>query len=395
MRRHVAWARSTIPWFGRRLRPTDRLQDLEPLTRADLQTHRERLRDPTRPESAFARQASGGSTGEPVVVYQDQAYRSWDHALEAWWIETWELEPWCRAAFVWGSDRDLATLSTRERTWLRLLRRRVVNAFAMDEKELSRIADDLERFRPVLLQGYASALDLLASWWLANRPDRPLRPQLVRSSAEALAPDVRARIERAFDAPVADFYGSRESASLAAECPAGSLHVQAALRHLEIVDDQGRATAPGERGRILVTDLRNHAFGLLRYEIGDVGAWGPPGPCPCGCPWPRIERVWGRTSDFLTTPGGERVHGEWFTHLFYGRDDVRRFQVVQPARDEIVVRTVGPATAEDLAGVIEQIRARFGPTVAVTWERRDAIEPTAAGKRRFTISEVPWRAGSS
>jgi len=387
---HLAWAAATIPFHRERVTPGAGLDAFPILDRHTVQAHAEALRDPTRPASSLILETSGGSTGEPVVVYQDQAYRSWDQATECHVFERWGLSPWCRMAFVWGSDKDIRELPARERLWGRLLRRELVNAFRMGEAELEEATARLERLGPVYIQGYASALALLASWLLEHRPDHRIRPRVVRSSAETLTSRTRELVSRAFGARVYDFYGSRESASIAVECPEGHLHVQGHARVVEIVDDEGRPAPVGAPGRLLVTDLTNRAFGLIRYETGDVSAWAEEGACACGSPYPRLARIHGRTSDFLTTPSGERVHGEWFTHLFYGRAGVARFQVRQPRLDRVEVRTVGSAGEEDLADLLAAIRRRMGSGVQVSWERVAEIPTTPSGKHRFTLSDVPY-----
>ena len=190
---------------------------------------------------------------------------------------------------------------------------------------------------------------------------------------------------------VRDVYGSRESTHLAAECARGGFHVLGFGRVLEIVDEAGRPAAPGVPGRVLVTDLTNKAMALVRYENGDVASWSTDrAPCACGLPFPRLERVHGRTSDFLSTPSGRRIHGEWFTHLFYGRAGVARFQVHQTALDRVEVRTVGPATEADLRPVLDAMRGALGTGVVVAWRAVDEIPPTKAGKHRFTLSDVPF-----
>jgi len=393
--RHLAWAVETIPYHQERVTPGAGLEAFPVLRRADLQAHLEALRDPARAPASLRKETSGGSTGEPVVLYQDDAYWVYDVATEAYVLRSWGLTPWCRSAFLWGSDQDVQDLPRRERMWMGLLGRLLVNAFRMGETELAQAADDLERHDPEYIQGYASALALMAAWLLEHRPDHTIRPAAIRSSAEMLTPETRALVERAFQAKVYDFYGSRESASIAAECPAGRLHVQGHGRVVEIVGDDGRPAEPGEPGRLLVTDLTNRAFGLIRYETGDVSSWAEPTACPCGCPFPVLEKIHGRTSDFITTPEGERLHGEWFTHLFYGREGVERFQVYQPTLDRLEVRTVGTATEADLADLLDAIRERVGPSVTVAFDHVGAIATGRSGKHRFTRSDVPFLPESS
>jgi phenylacetate-coenzyme A ligase PaaK-like adenylate-forming protein len=62
---------------------------------------------------------------------------------------------------------------------------------------------------------------------------------------------------------------------------------------LEIVDDAGRACAPGRAGRVVVTSLHNFATPLIRYELGDLAEFGA--PCACGRSLPVISRVLGRS----------------------------------------------------------------------------------------------------
>ena len=92
----------------------------------------------------------------------------------------------------------------------------------------------------------------------------------------------------------------------------------------------------------------------------------------------------------MTSPAGERIHGEWFTHLFYGRTDVTRFQVRQRALDRVDVLTVGTADEASMAPLLDRMRARLGAGVSVKWASVVDIPLSPSGKYRFTISDVPW-----
>jgi len=47
-------------------------------------------------------------------------------------------------------------------------------------------------------------------------------------------------------------------------------HVMAELVLVEIVDDHGRPSPAGTRGRVVVTPFYNHAMPLIRYDIEDL-----------------------------------------------------------------------------------------------------------------------------
>ena len=390
LRTHIAWATGTLPYYRSRAPTVRRLSELPVLTRADLQAHREDLRDPSLDPETLRLDATGGSTGEPVRFYHDQAYDLTTFCTELLMHKWWGVTPWSRVAYIWGDDRELAQIPRKQKLQEWLQGRAHLNAFTVDEIGIKRFARKLRRFRPHIIMGYATALDLLAAHVLRDG-GAPIRPRVVRSAAESLFPDRRARIEEAFGVQVADVYGSRESAGLAAQCRHGGFHVMSHAKVLELVDDTGKPVPAGEPGRVLLTDLANRAFGFLRYENGDVASWSEdPEPCACGCPYPRLAAVHGRSSDFISTPSGLRVHGEWFTHLFYGREDVRRFQLRQTSLDRVILLTEGAATEAGLNGILSQIRERLGAGVTVVWQGVDVIDPGSSGKHRFTVSDVPF-----
>jgi phenylacetate-CoA ligase len=59
---------------------------------------------------------------------------------------------------------------------------------------------------------------------------------------------------------------------------------------------------------------------LILFKIGDRGVL-----CDDGLV-KRLARVSGRVTDHFVLSDGSLVHGEYFTHLFYFRDWVKRFQ---------------------------------------------------------------------
>jgi phenylacetate-CoA ligase len=197
-------------------------------------------------------------------------------------------------------------------------------------------------------------------------------------------------MERVFGAgKVFDQYGAREM-YVASECREhAGYHVHAEVVIVEVVDSNDRPCAPGERGRVLVTDLSNHAFPFVRYEVGDVAVAGAPEPCACGVTLPRLQRIEGRVSDLvvlrdriLTAPG--------FCHLFTAVDGVRSFQVRQDASDRIrVLIDPGPEYDADVeAFLMRSLEEMVESSARVEIVTSEPITIPASGKRRFVISDV-------
>ena len=111
-----------------------------------------------------------------------------------------------------------------------------------------------------------------------------------------------------------------------------------------------------------------------------------PTRCSCGLSYPLLSSLAGRVGDFIRTPAGHEIHGEFFTHLFYGIDKVARFQVRQtgPASLLILVQACGTPDAAALERVRTASASRFG-TPDVALRVVDVIQPGPSGKHRFVL----------
>ncbi len=166
-------------------------------------------------------------------------------------------------------------------------------------------------------------------------------------------------------------------------------------------NDEGRAAGPGETGRILVTLLTNLGFPMIRYEIGDLGAWADPGPCPCGRPFPRLRGVEGRLDDMLTTPEGTRLTSGFVRHFVgvsLNRQLVREWRFEQTGPANYVWSYVPASTAgldENLRQVEAALRHALGAGAEVKLEAVDAIEREVTGKMRWVVNRHASTLGRS
>jgi phenylacetate-CoA ligase len=95
-------------------------------------------------------------------------------------------------------------------------------------------------------------------------------------------------------------------------------------------------------------------------------------------------------SDFIIDSKGGLVHGEYFTHLFYGLDGIEQFQLVQETMEKIRLRILprNGFNQSVLDPVVEKIRQCIGQDIVVDVEICTTSFVEASGKFRFTISKV-------
>jgi phenylacetate-CoA ligase len=358
------------------------------LTKDDLRQHQDGLFAANADRRRVIRTASGGSTGVPVTVYHDRAFVAAYRAVKlrnfAW--AGWRPgRSWVR---LWGSQFDVKPhQALRQRLWDRVTRVRVLPCFDMTEATMAQYARDLQRDPPDVIEAYVTPMYHFACF-LEAQGVTGIRPRGVICSAEMLFAHQRETIERVFGCRVFNRYGGREMGDIAHECPAGGFHVNAENYYVEFWRD-GRPAQPGEPGDILLTALDLYSFPLLRYRVEDVGS-PDDGVCRCGRGLPLMRMVEGRVQDMLTLPGGRYLPGEFFPHLFKDFDIVR-FQVLQETVDHLTVRAVrGPKLSDaDVSYLTGRVHEYAGGGVTVAWEFVEAIAPTASGKFRYTVSQVP------
>lgn len=211
----------------------------------------------------------------------------------------------------------------------------------------------------------------------------------VATMGEVLEPEVRAACERVWGVRVVDAYSAQELGMVASQCPEHPhYHVQSENLLVEILDKEGKSCAPGEVGRLVVTDLHNLATPLIRYEIGDYAE--PGGPCPCGRGLPVLNRILGRTRNMLTLSSGERIWPVFSKALRQALPSLRQAQLVQRTRDEIEVRLVvaSPLTPQEE----DRARAALGKALSDAFAYRfayvDEIPRPPGGKFEEVKSEL-------
>ncbi len=182
------------------------------------------------------------------------------------------------------------------------------------------------------------------------------------TSGELLRPAARQAIAEGFGARVFDVYGSSETKEIAWECPAGSMHVNADVVRVEVLDDAHRPLPAGVEGNLVATLLVNRAMPLLRYRIGDRGSL-LAGRCPCGHPFPLLGVVTGRRADVLVLAGGRRVSPYALTCAMEQVGDVLRYQVTQLDPARLRVRAIVDPGA-DRPRIASRIRAVMQGEVA-------------------------------
>lgn len=218
----------------------------------------------------------------------------------------------------------------------------------------------LLRRNPHYLLTYPSNLNALLDHF-EKHGGFPTALRQIRTVGETLSAGIRARCRQLGGIEVVDMYSSQEVGIIALQCPVSGLyHVQSESLLVEVLNDDGQHCKTGETGRIVITDLHNFATPIIRYEIRDYAEVGP--ACPCGRGLQTLSRIMGRRRNMLVLPNGERHWPLVGAYQFREIADIRQYQLVQHALDDIEVRLVvtQPLTGDQEARLTAIIHNALG-----------------------------------
>jgi phenylacetate-CoA ligase len=209
-----------------------------------------------------------------------------------------------------------------------------------------------------------------------------------------LLPSERAVIESVFECRVGDRYGCEEVGLIASECERhNGMHLNVDHLFIEFLRPDGRPARSGEEGDIVVTDLINRGMPLIRYRVGDVGV--PSARrCDCGRGSPLMERVVGRSADFLIKKDGSLVAGvSLVERTLTAIPGLEQMQIVQEELGALLINVVPDAryTAESEAALRREIETVFDDGTVVAVHRLSRLDQEKNGKYRFSICRVDAR----
>ena len=354
------------------------------------------------PELRINRKTSG-STGQPFQFSLDRRalpiifashvfYDSW-HGLEP-------FDPYVRIVSPVPSPIQLpstasagvrlkALLTSRLQRLYEKYTQEKIFVWEIDSQRAAGVWRRLEKFRPKFVMGYTSSLATLADALLRNnlRLSRPV--QGVITIAETLTPNRKRLIEEYFGAPIINRYGLREFGSWSAQSCRESpdqFHINTELVVCEILRPDGTACAPGERGRVVLTDLHNFARPFIRYDTGDLAVAGSE-KCACGRGFPLLGAIEGRSLECLRTPSGAEISPTVLGHFLFVYHDyveaVRHYQLLQERADQVrLVIVPGPGWNDERCGRLQvDLTALLGSEMKVEIQTVSEIPAEKSGKR--------------
>lgn len=324
---------------------------------------------------------TSGSTGTPFQLYWDRRKHCRMIADAKWFSHLGNTESHERIVCMIVNEKGVRSPLEKQQ------RDNLFNIYCsyFDDESIRRIFKELNELKPKMIIAYSSMWDAIANYIFDGKTvECDIQPVSIMAEAEGLKERTREIISEYFHCPVYSRYGNEESGTLAQEDGSGNGHrVNAASYEIEVLDlNEDKPAGEGEIGRVVITDLFNYAFPLIRYENGDLAV---KKVTEDGRVY--LEDVIGRKVDMLYTTDGKMVN--WLHSLIFLKKyrDIKQFQVIQESRYNFTwMLNTQNHNYEDLIHC--EVKEIFGEDSIHRFEYVDKIPTMRSGKTKMTVCKI-------
>ena len=263
---------------------------------------------------------------------------------------------------------------------------------SMGDDDLKRLCELIVSSKAVCLRGYASSLGRLAQYADGKGYDFS-HLRLAIAGAESLQDDVRALFKRVMKADIQSQYANEECGILAQErVPTketdNPMYWNFASYFFEVLKfDSDEPVEYGELGRIVITDLYNYAFPLIRYDNGDTAVLLPPDEYSHG--YPVLGKLFGRRFDLTYTTDNRAISPLTYGRILKHYESIVQWQVVQETKTDFVLKLVMRREDKTVEKLPSQFKKFLGTDANVILGYVHDIPVLASGKRKPVVNN--WK----
>lgn len=269
----------------------------------------------------------------------------------------------------------------------------------MREQKMEELCELINKEKVYAIRGYASIIDNFANYVIKHPVIFPSL-KIIISVSETLQDETREKVKKYLKCEIVSQYANEECGILAQEMPPTNptdnvMYINHAGYYFEILKmGKDEPTDYGELGRIVITDLHNYAFPIIRYDTGDVGILLPPNEKSNG--YPVLGKLWGRRLDICYTTKGEPFSSMLLSRTLKHFDKISQWQFIQKGEKEYCIKVIMQKkyiASEYLEPAVSELSKVLGADAIINIEQIEDIPVLSSRKRKSVINQ--WKNGEN
>lgn len=265
----------------------------------------------------------------------------------------------------------------------------------MGENDLKELCEIINKEKAQSIRGYASCFDHIYKVAKNNHYNFPSL-KIIVSTSESLEDDVRAGVKQYMGCEIVSQYANEECGILAQErIPTqpsdNKMYFNWASYFIEVLKiNKDEPADYGEIGRIIVTDMHNYAFPVIRYDTGDTCMLLPPDEYSNG--YPVIGKLYGRRFDLTYAIDGTPIYPLAYGRILKNYGIISQWQFTQKDKYNYELRLVlrnNNNQDNDLSDIKKNIIEILGKEAKLNISIVNDIPVLQSGKRKPVINN--WK----
>lgn len=357
------------------------LQDFPVVDKNIIRNEFESFNLPSPPNNRISVKTSG-STGTPFQLFQSKDKKARNTADTLYFSQKAGFEVGYRLLYLrhWSAYY-------KKPAWLAKIQNvDQLEVQALTDGFLQSFLGHLERDKsPKSWLGQGSGFDKVIAY-LEKERHYPVSANIcsIIAISEALYEETRQKMEYYFGCAVVSRYSNVENGIIAQQdLNSSNFIINWASYVVEVLEQNSDLpAAPGELGRIVITDLFNWATPLIRYDTGDLGVMEFPDKG-----LPVLSRIDGRKSDVLTNVMGEVISPFVFHGTLSDYEEITQVQLVQKDKEYSFRINTSGRTFKRESEFLAYYQKFLGSDAQISVEYVDEIPVLQSGKRKLIVNE--------
>ncbi len=323
--------------------------------------------------------STSGSTGVPFSVIQDYKKRMRTIAdLKAFGDLCDYPSHECMVFFRALSEKIKRTPEQEDRENIYY-----IDSSSLDESHLDKMVYALYKHKPRTIHSYSSTLVEIAKYVVrAGIDPESFSIKSILTIGEGLSDENRALLEGAFGGKVYRRYSDMELGILGQDMGDGGIYLlnygSYYFECLKLNSDQPAES--GEIGRIVITDLFNYSFPMIRYDTGDLGVM----EYPDNGDFPYLKEIYGRKRDCVYNTNGNMVSPAKISVSMWGQENIKQWQFIQETADTYTLK-LNCTDKFDSSSIANKLKDALGQDAKIDVVFVDEIPVLSSSKRRAII----------
>lgn len=382
----LSYAKEHSPWY-KDLELTN-LSNIDVLEKDDIVNHLSEIK--TISEKKGVVSLTGGTTGASMkVIYTksdlQERFAILDNFRAQYGYKLGEKTAWFSGKNL-ISEADITKGLCSHYDFINKIR--FYSTFHINEKNFDIYWKSLNNFKPKFIVGFPSSVYEVCKMADSKGLHLTHKVKVFFPTAETVLPQHREVINRVMGCKLVDQYASSEGAPFILECEAGNMHIHPLTGIFEVINEDMQ---PAREGELLVTSFTTHGTPLIRYRIGDsIKLAATDKKCNCGSAFPLIEKIEGRSTDYVLSPTHGKVNLGNISNSTKNINGIIKFQVIQRTLEEVQVLIVVSKgfNPSEKSKFIAALVERLGPQVEIIIKIVDDIPTEKSGKFRIVKNNI-------